>query len=88
MIDHDEAWPESSSAAMFTFALITRVKQPAARRARIAVAGYIDQNENITNVCEGTGKLNNYDDYMARKRITGDFHGQAPVLWSVSALLR
>jgi rhamnogalacturonyl hydrolase YesR len=97
LIDHDEAWPESSSSAMFTFALITGVKQgwldgktygPAARRAWIAVAGYIDQNENLTNVCEGTGKKNDYDYYMARKRITGDFHGQAPVMWSVSALLR
>ncbi len=26
LIDHDEAWPESSSSAMFTFALITGVK--------------------------------------------------------------
>jgi unsaturated rhamnogalacturonyl hydrolase len=97
LIDHDEAWPESSSSAMFTFALITGVKNgwldgatygPAARKAWIAVAGYIDQNENITSVCQGTGKQNSYDYYLARKRITGDFHGQAPVLWSASALLR
>jgi unsaturated rhamnogalacturonyl hydrolase len=97
LIDHDEAWPESSSSAMFTFALITGVKNgwldaktygPAARNAWIAVAGYIDQNQNITSVCEGTGKKNNYDYYMQRKRITGDFHGQAPVLWAASALLR
>jgi unsaturated rhamnogalacturonyl hydrolase len=97
LIDHDEAWPESSGSAMFTFALITGVKNgwldakiygPAARNAWIAVAGYIDQNQNITSVCEGTGKKNNYDYYMQRKRITGDFHGQAPVLWAASALLR
>jgi len=25
---------------------------------------------------------------MARHRRTGDFHGQAPVLWAASALLR
>jgi hypothetical protein len=61
---------------------------PAARNAWIAVAGYIDQNQNITSVCEGTGKKNNYEYYMERKRITGDFHGQAPVLWAASALLR
>jgi unsaturated rhamnogalacturonyl hydrolase len=97
LIDHEEAWPESSSSAMFTFALITGVKNgwldaatygPAARKAWIAVAGYIDQNENITSVCQGTGKQNSYDYYLARKRITGDFHGQAPVLWSATALLR
>ena len=76
LIDHDEAWPESSSSAMFTFALITGVKNgwldaktygPAARNAWIAVAGYIDQNQNITSVCEGTGKKNNYDYYMQKK---------------------
>jgi unsaturated rhamnogalacturonyl hydrolase len=97
LIDHDEAWPESSGSAMFTFALITGVKYgwldaktygPAARGAWIAVAGYIDQNQNVTNVCEGTSKKNSYEYYMMRKRITGDFHGQAPILWAASALLR
>jgi unsaturated rhamnogalacturonyl hydrolase len=97
LIDHDEAWPESSSSAMFTFAMITGVKNgwldaatygPAARRGWIAVAGYIDQNQDVTSVCEGTGKKNNLDYYLARRRRTGDFHGQAPVLWAASALLR
>jgi rhamnogalacturonyl hydrolase YesR len=97
LIDREEAWPESSSSAMFTFAMITGVKNgwldaamygPAARRAWIAVAGYIDQNDNLTNVCEGTNKFNSLDYYLARKRRTGDFHGQAPVLWAASALLR
>jgi rhamnogalacturonyl hydrolase YesR len=97
LIDHDEAWPETSSSAMFTFAMITGVKNgwldaatygPAARRAWIAVVGYIDQNWDVTNVCEGTGKKNDLAYYLARHRRTGDFHGQAPVLWAASALLR
>ncbi len=97
LIDHDEAWPESSSSAMFTFAMITGVKNgwldaktygPAARKAWIAVVGYIDQNNNVTSVCEGTGKQNSLEYYFERKRRTGDFHGQAPILWAASALLR
>lgn len=97
LIDHDEAWPESSGSAMFTFAMITGVKKgwldaktygPAARKAWIAVVGYIDQNENITSVCEGTGKKDSLPYYLARHRRTGDFHGQAPVLWAADALLR
>jgi rhamnogalacturonyl hydrolase YesR len=97
LIDHDEAWPETSSSAMFTFAMITGVKNgwldaatygPAARKAWIAVAGYIDQNDDVTNVCEGTNKKNSLNYYLSRKRRTGDFHGQAPVLWAASALLR
>ena len=97
LIDHDEAWPESSSSAMFTFAMITGVKNgwldanaygPAARRAWIAVVGYVDQNNDVTSVCEGTNKQNDLNYYLQRKRRTGDFHGQAPVLWAASALLR
>ncbi len=97
LIDQDEAWPESSSSAMFTFALISGVKNgwldantygPAARKGWIAVAGYIDQNSDITSVCEGTGKKNDLQYYLDRKRRTGDFHGQAPILWAASALLR
>lgn len=97
LIDHDEAWPESSSSAMFTFAMITGVKNgwldaatygPAARKGWIAVAGYVDQNAEVTSVCEGTNKLSSLEYYLARNRRTGDFHGQAPMLWAASALLR
>jgi unsaturated rhamnogalacturonyl hydrolase len=97
LIDNDEAWPESSSSAMFTFAMITGVKNgwldakkygPAARKAWIAVTGYVDQNDDLTSVCEGTNKKNDPEYYLERKRRTGDFHGQAPILWAASALLR
>jgi len=97
LIDHEEAWPESSSSAMFTFAMITGVKNgwldaptygPAARKGWIAVTGYIDQNGDVTSVCEGTGKQNDLPYYLARKRKTGDYHAQAPILWAASALLR
>jgi rhamnogalacturonyl hydrolase YesR len=61
---------------------------PVARRAWLALAGYIDQNADVTSVCTGTNKLDDLDYYLARPRRTGDFHGQAPVLWAASALLR
>jgi rhamnogalacturonyl hydrolase YesR len=97
IIDRDDAWPETSSSAMFAFAMITGVKNgwldagqygPQARKAWIAVAGYIDQNSDVTSVCEGTGKKNDLDYYFQRARRTGDFHGQAPILWAATALLR
>ena len=97
LIDHPEAWPESSSSAMFSFALITGVKHgwldaatyaPAARRGWIAVVGYVDQNHDVTQVCTGTGKLDNMQYYLDRRRETGNLHGQAPVLWAADALLR
>jgi unsaturated rhamnogalacturonyl hydrolase len=97
LMDKEEAWPESSSSAMFSFAMISGVKHgwldgktygPAARKGWIAVVGYIDQNNDITSVCEGTGKKDDLEYYLARKRRTGDFHGQAPVMWAASALMR
>ena len=97
LIDRPEAWEESSSTGMFTFALITGVKNgwlnaakygPAARKAWIAVTGMIDQNSDVTSICEGTNKKNDLEYYLMRKRRTGDFHGQEPVVWAASALLR
>jgi unsaturated rhamnogalacturonyl hydrolase len=97
LIDRPEAWPESSSSAMFSFAMITGVKHgwldasaygPAARRSWIAVAGYVDQNQDVTQVCEGTNKFNSLEYYLLRKRKTGDLHGQAAVMWAATALLR
>jgi unsaturated rhamnogalacturonyl hydrolase len=97
LIDDPQAWEESSGSGMFTFALITGVKNgwlpaekygPAARKAWIALVGFVDQNEDVTNVCEGTNKKNDKEYYLERKRRTGDFHAQETVLWSASALLR
>jgi unsaturated rhamnogalacturonyl hydrolase len=97
LIDHPEAWPETSASAMFSFAMITGVKHgwldantygPAARRAWIALSGYIDQDNDVTEVCEGTNKYDSLEYYLLRKRRTGDLHGQASMLWAAAALVR
>ncbi len=96
LIDHPESWEESSSSAMFTYALVTGVRRgwlaeetygPAARKAWVAIAGHVDQNGDVSDICEGTGKKNDYAYYLARRRRTGDFHGQAPVMWAAAALM-
>ena len=65
LIDHPEAWPETSSTGMFAFAMITGVKNgwlekktyaPAARKAWLGLIHYIDANGDVSNVCEGTNK--------------------------------
>jgi rhamnogalacturonyl hydrolase YesR len=97
LIDDPESWPETSGSAMFTFAMITGVKSgwldaasygPAARKAWIALVGFIDAEGNIREVCVGTNKGDSRKYYLDRPRAKGDLHGQAPVLWSASALLR
>lgn len=97
LIDDEGSWPESSGTGMFAFAMITGVKNgwldartygPAARRAWLALVTYIDENGDVRDVCEGTNKKADRQYYLDRKRVTGDLHGQAPVIWCATALLR
>ena len=61
---------------------------PAARKGWLGLIGYLDADANLREVCIGTGAKNERAHYLTRPRIAGDFHGQAPVLWCASALLR
>lgn len=96
LIDEKDSWAETSGSAMFTYALITGVKQnwlnakeyaPVARKAWMALVPYIDEKGAVSEVCVGTNKKNDKQYYYDRPRRTGDYHGQAPYLWCVAALL-
>jgi unsaturated rhamnogalacturonyl hydrolase len=97
LLDHPEAWPETSGSGMFTFAMITGVKNgwletrtygSAARKGWLGLVACLNPNGDIRDVCEGTNKKNDLEYYLTRGRKVGDLHGQAPVLWCASALLR
>lgn len=97
LLDNSESWVETSGSGMFTFAMVTGVKEgwltkkeygPAARKAWLGLVKYIDAESNVTDVCEGTNKGFSIKYYMDRQRKTGDLHGQAAALWSAMALLR
>jgi rhamnogalacturonyl hydrolase YesR len=97
LLDHPEAWPETSGTGMFTFAMVTGVKNgwldektyaPAARKAWLGLVKYIDEKANVREVCAGTNKGQTVQYYLDRPRNVGDLHGQAPILWSAAALLR
>ncbi len=70
---------------------------PAARKAWLGLVQRLDENANVKDVCVGTNKafkevgpdLNVQSKfYLERGRKTGDLHGQSPILWTASALLR
>ena len=97
LIDKPEAWPETSGTAMFTFAMVTGVKNgwldektygPAARKAWLALVDHLDANANLRDVCVGTDKGFDEKFYLDRPRTSGDLHGQSPMLWTASAFLR
>lgn len=96
LVDDPESWAETSGSAMFAFAFVSGVAQgildaetyaPAARKAYLALVERIDANGNVRDVCVGTGQSKDRSYYLARPRRTGDPHGQAPLMWLVTALV-
>jgi rhamnogalacturonyl hydrolase YesR len=84
LIDDEASWPETSSTGMFTFAMITGVKNgwlqqdiygPAARKGWLGLISYINADGDVSEVCQGTNKKNDRQYYLDRERITGDMHG-------------
>lgn len=97
LLDKPDSWAETSGSAMFAFAFVTGVKNgwldaktygPAARKAWLALVAQLDENANLKEVCIGTDKGFSEQFYNDRPRTAGDLHGQSPMLWTASALLR
>jgi rhamnogalacturonyl hydrolase YesR len=97
LIDDEDSWKETSGTAMFTYAMISGVKNGwldkksygiVARKGWLALTTYFNEEDNLTEVCGGTNIGDNRDHYMNRPRLEGDLHGQAPFLWCATALLR
>ncbi len=96
LIDKEESWKESSCTAMFGYAITVGVKEgilPAKdfaavyQKAWLALTDYVDDDGKLGEVCVGTGQNDDYQYYLDRPRIAGDFHGQAPFLWFAYSLL-
>lgn len=96
ILDDQDAWAETSGTGMFTFAFIKGVKKgwldakiygEPARRAWITLCSFINTNGDVTDICIGTNKKNDYQYYLDREKVVGDLHGQAPILWCASAIL-
>jgi len=97
LIDKPEAYKETSSTAMFGYAITVGYKKgllpevpfkAASEKAWNALVGYINDDGKIRDVCVGTGQTNDINFYLTRPRSTGDLHGQAPVLWFAYALIK
>ena len=93
LIDRPEFWSESSGSAMFAYAFLRGTNQgflsgrafiPAALRAWGALVERVEPDGKLRAVCVGTGKGDNLQYYFDRPTVTGDLHGQAPLLWLAS----
>jgi rhamnogalacturonyl hydrolase YesR len=93
LIDYPYSWTESSCTAMFAYAMSVGVHHgwlnekdygSAVAKTTEALCAHVDRKGNVRDVCEGTGQQDDIEFYLNRKRLLGDFHGQAPVLWLIS----
>jgi rhamnogalacturonyl hydrolase YesR len=103
VIDRSDAKPEMSCTAMFTFALVTGIKNgwltdekyiTAAVNGWKALAARTNSSGALSQVCPGTGQAASGDlasqqkFYMDIAFQANDRHGQGPELWAATALLR
>ncbi len=97
MPDNPSNWEESSGSAMFTYAMIAGVRRgildaatyvPAIEAAWAGLRKKISAQGDVSDICVGTWYKASAQEYMALTRLTGDGHGQAPVLWASAELLR
>lgn len=103
VLDVPSAQPESSCTAMFTFALITGVRNgwltdakyaAAARSGWLALGNKTNASGVLDKVCPGTGQADpgtlaqQQSFYTSITLGSNDQHGQAPLLWAARALLR
>jgi unsaturated rhamnogalacturonyl hydrolase len=96
VIDHEPAWAESSGTAMFAYAMAVGINKglldpevygPVVDRTWRGLMRHIDGAGNVADVCIGTAKENDLQYYLDRPRVSGDLHGQAPLLWLATELL-
>jgi rhamnogalacturonyl hydrolase YesR len=97
LLDDPESYPESSCTGMFLFALASGVDNGwlsaekylgNVEKAWNALAGYINEKGETRNVCVGTNAKDNKKHYLTRPKSTGNFHGQAAVLWAATAMVK
>ena len=97
LIDHPEAWDETSCTAMFGYAMLLGIEsgaldaaeyRPVISKAWDGLTRYLNPDGTVRQVCMGTGQDKDPQYYLDRPRIIGDYHGQAPVLWFANELLK
>ena len=96
LVDNETAWRETSASAMFGYAIAVGVRAGLLpkhlftgvyQKAWLALVEYVNENGKMRDVCVGTGQSDDLEFYLNRPKTTGDFHGQAPMLWFAYSLL-
>jgi unsaturated rhamnogalacturonyl hydrolase len=96
LIDNPDSWEESSCTAMFGYAMKVGIDRgllqgeeyvKAYQNAWLALVKHLDETGKLTDICVGTGQSRETQFYLDRPKVTGDLHGQAPMLWFAGSLM-
>jgi unsaturated rhamnogalacturonyl hydrolase len=97
LLDDPASFAESSCTGMFLYAMATGLLKGWLPRDQYALpvvkgwealAVYVNEKGAVREVCVGTNAKNRKKHYLTRPRHTGNFHGQAAVLWAATAMAR
>ena len=97
LLDDPQSYPDSSCTGMFIYALASGLDKgwlPSegykenVLKGWKALASYVNDKGEVRNVCVGTNAKDNKKHYLTRPKSTGNFHGQAAVLWAATAMTR
>jgi rhamnogalacturonyl hydrolase YesR len=97
LLDDHESFAESSCTGMFIYALASGLDNGWLEwdkysndviRGWEALAGYVNEEGEAIDVCVGTNAKPRKKHYLTRPRRTGNYHGQAAVLWAATAMER
>lgn len=97
IVDMPNSWDESSCTAMFAYAISTGINKgiltdkkykEAVLKAWNALKVKINKKGELSDVCVGTGQSSDVNYYLNRPKTSGDFHGQAPLLWLIESMLQ
>lgn len=95
LVDDPDSWSETSGSAMFTYGINEGLRyglldeseyRPAVVKAWKALCSKLDGNGFLRGVCVGTGAKSDRQWYIDRPVITGDPHGQAPIMWICNSM--
>ncbi len=82
------SWPAPRSPRTNTSPTGRRARTPRDVGKLVAERFIPTPEGDLREVCVGTGKKSDLQHSLDRPRVTGDTHGQGPMLWTATALLR
>lgn len=98
LLDNPESFAEPSCTGMFLFSMTTGVDlgilpydeyiDAIVKGWNALSTGFVNEKGEVIDVCMWTNAKQRVGYYLRRPRITGDYHGQAAVLWASTALIR